>query len=136
LPVPSAIDYKKQGDKSVDMSDITYLAVSLEQVKANFQRFDLLDDQVKFLKGWFCDTLPTAPIERIAVLRMDGDMYTSTMDALTNLYQKVSPGGYVIVDDYNSWPACKSAVDEYRRDHGVTADLVKIDPHAVYWRVP
>lgn len=136
LPVPTAIDVKTQGDNSADMSDVDYLAVSLEQVKANFARFGLLDDQVKFLKGWFCDSLPTAPIERIALLRMDGDLYTSTMDALTNLYPKVSPGGYVIVDDYNSWPACKSAVDEYRQRHGIVAELVKIDVAAVYWQVP
>jgi O-methyltransferase len=136
LPVPTAMDLKTQGDNSADMNDRDYLAVSLEQVKANFDRFELLDDQVRFLKGWFCDTLPSAPIERIAVLRMDGDLYTSTMDALTNLYPKVSSGGYVIVDDYNSWPACKSAVDEYRQKHGIAAGINPIDAHSVYWQVP
>ena len=136
LPVPTAMDLQTQGSKTADMSDRDYLAVSLEQVKANFDRFGLLDDQVKFLKGWFCDTLPTAPVERIAVLRLDGDLYTSTMDALKNLYEKVSHGGYVIIDDYNSWPACKQAVDEYRQQHGIVAELVEIDTHAVYWQVP
>ena len=95
----------------------------------------MLDDQVKFLKGWFCDTLPTAPIERIALLRMDGDLYSSTMDALKYLYPKVSPGGYVIVDDYNSWAACRQAVNEYRLEHGIHEALIPVDPHAVYWKV-
>ncbi|MCC5024717.1 MAG: hypothetical protein J6386_18845 [Candidatus Synoicihabitans palmerolidicus] len=53
-----------------DISDIAFLAVSEAQVRQNFARFDLLDDQVKFLKGWFFDTLPDAPIDQIAVLRL------------------------------------------------------------------
>ena len=80
---------------------IDLLAVTLDQVKANFKCYGLLDEQVKFLKGWFKETLPTAPIEKLAILRLDGDMYESTMDALVSLYPKVSPGGYVIVDDGN-----------------------------------
>src|SRR5262249_19663238 len=68
-----------------DLSDHDYLAVSLEQVKDNFRKFDLLGDNVKFIKGWFSDTLAAAPIEQIAVLRLDGDHYSSTMDALSLL---------------------------------------------------
>lgn len=111
------------------------LAVSLERVKENFAKFDLLDDQVRFLKGWFCDTLPTAPIKKLAVLRLDGDMYHSTMDALNALYNKVSVGGYVIVDDYNCWPHCKQAVDDFRRTHGISDEIIKIDRDGVYWKV-
>ncbi|MBL7495919.1 TylF/MycF family methyltransferase [Frankia sp. CNm7] len=111
------------------------LAVPLEQVRANFGVYGLLDDQVRFLKGWFRDTLPTAPIERIAVLRLDGDLYESTMDALDNLYPKVSPGGFVIIDDYQI-PACRAAVHDYRAAHGVTAPLTRIDQWAVFWRLP
>jgi Macrocin-O-methyltransferase (TylF) len=111
------------------------LAVSLERVKANFERFDLLDDQVRFLKGWFCDTLPTAPIQKLAILRLDGDMYASTMDALNALYGKVSKGGYVIVDDYNCWPHCKKAVDDFRSTHGISAEIITIDEYGVYWKV-
>jgi hypothetical protein len=133
MPKPTATDLKAQAES--DFTDRDYLAVSLDQVKTNFERFGLLDDQVKFLKGWFRDTLPTAPIQRIALLRMDGDLYSSSMDALTYLYPKVSPGGYVIVDDYNSWAACRQAVDEYRLEHGIHEDLIPVDPHAVYWQV-
>ncbi|WP_076819746.1 TylF/MycF family methyltransferase [Pseudofrankia asymbiotica] len=111
------------------------LAIPLEQVRANFGVYGLLDDQVRFLKGWFRDTLPTAPIERIAVLRLDGDLYESTTDALDNLYPKVSPGGFVIVDDYQI-PACREAVHDYRAAHGVTAPLTRIDQWAVFWRLP
>ena len=82
------------------------LAVSVEQVRANFSKYGLLDDEVRFLVGWFADTLPTAPIERLAVLRLDGDLYESTIVALRSLYPKLSPGGYVIVDDWGAIPAC------------------------------
>lgn len=61
------------------------LAVPFETVKANFTRYGLLDGQVRFLPGWFKDTLFTAPMERLAVLRLDGDMYESTMVALEAL---------------------------------------------------
>lgn len=110
------------------------LAVDLEQVRANFSKYGLLDDQVRFLAGWFRDTLPTAPIERLAVLRMDGDMYESTMDALTNLYPKLSVGGYAIADDYGAVPGCRTAVDEYRSRHNIGEELHRIDWTGVFWR--
>jgi len=110
------------------------LAVSLDEVRANFRRYDLLDDQVRFLKGWFRDTLPAAPVSRLAVMRLDGDMYESTMDALVSLYPKLSPGGYVIIDDYNAVQACNDAVDEFRRKQGIAADLFLIPGAGAFWR--
>lgn len=97
----------------------TRLAVSLEEVQDNFARYGLLDDRVRFLVGWFRDTLPAAPIERLAVLRMDGDMYESTWQALEYLYPKVSPGGFVIVDDFGAIQACRAAVEDYRARHDI-----------------
>jgi hypothetical protein len=111
-----------------------YLAVELDEVRALFARYELLDDQVRFLKGWFKDTLPTAPIEQLALLRLDGDLYTSTWDALKHLYHKVAPGGYVIIDDYRSFTGCKDAVDMFRMRHRINDPIVDIDPYAVYWR--
>ena len=111
------------------------LVATLDEVRANFAAFMLLDDQVKFLEGWFKDTLPTAPIEQIAVLRLDGDLYESTMDTLNNLYHRVSPGGFVIIDDYNL-ESCRTAVDEFRATHGITAELGVIDWAGVWWQVP
>jgi len=110
------------------------LAVPLEQVKANFAKYGLLDDRVRFLEGWFKDTLPGAPIDSLAVLRVDGDLYESTLDTLRPLYPKVSPGGFVIVDDYGCVPACRQAVDEFREEHSITAPLEKIDWTGVLWR--
>jgi hypothetical protein len=132
MPVP--MEGASTGKAGEDFSDRQYLAVSLEQVQRNFARFGLLDEKVRFLKGWFSTTLPGAPIGRIAVLRLDGDLYESTRDALVPLYDKVSIGGYVIVDDYNSWLGCRKAVDEFRCNRGITSPLLTIDAHAVYWQ--
>jgi O-methyltransferase len=107
--------------------------VSLDDVKKAFARYGLLDDRVRFLVGWFHETLPSAPIERLALMRLDADMYGSTMDALRFLYPKLSPAGYVIVDDY--WlPGCRAAVDDYRAEHGITEELVPVDRAIVYWQ--
>ncbi|WP_245975573.1 TylF/MycF family methyltransferase [Amycolatopsis palatopharyngis] len=110
------------------------LGVSEETVRENFRRYDLLDEQVEFLPGWFCDTLPAAPVRQLAVLRLDGDLYESTMDALVHLYPKLSVGGFVIIDDYMI-PSCREAVQEFRRKEGIEGDPIKeIDEFSVYWR--
>lgn len=111
------------------------LAISRETVAGNFRRYGLLDEQVVFLEGWFKDTLPTAPIDRLAVLRLDGDMYESTMDALNALYHKVSPGGFVIVDDYVLEP-CARAIHDFRGQHGIESPMEPVDGAAVWWRIP
>jgi predicted O-methyltransferase YrrM len=109
------------------------MAVSLEAVKRNFAAYGLLDDQVRFLPGWFADTLPAAPIGELALIRLDGDLYSSTMDALANLYPKLSAGGYVIVDDFIVAP-CRAAVHEFRERCQVTDPIEDIDGVGAFWR--
>lgn len=111
-----------------------FLAVSIEEVRANFATYQLLDDRVHFLAGWFRDTLPSAPIERLSLIRLDGDMYESTMVALRALYPKLSVGGYVIVDDYGAIPACRLAVEDFRAENGIVDPIEWIDWTGVYWR--
>ena len=134
LPMPDGERYP--ADANLDWSGVEVLKVGADAVRANFERYDLLDDQVRFLEGWFCDTLPDAPIERLAVLRLDGDLYQSTMDALVALEPKVSRGGYVIVDDYGGWESCRAAVDDYRADHGIDAPITRVDWTGVWWQKP
>lgn len=110
------------------------LAVSQADVEGNFRKYDLLDDRVQFLKGWFKDTLYSAPITSLAILRLDGDMYGSTIEALVELYARVSVGGYVIVDDYGAMLACRQAVDDFRRINRIMDQIVNIDQTGVYWR--
>lgn len=109
------------------------LGVSRDQVEENFRRYGLLDSQVRFLEGWFSETLPTAPIRALAVLRLDGDLYKSTMDVLTHLYPKVTPGGYVIIDDFDI-AACRQAVKDYRAAHEIDDEICPIDDNGVFWR--
>ena len=121
-----------------DKDDIYYtfdqLKISLETVKQNFAKYDLLDDNVKFLKGWFKDSLPSAPIKKLAVLRLDGDMYESTMDGLVYLYPKLSLGGFIIIDDWGSVKGCRLAVEDYRKKHNITEEIIPIDADGVYWK--
>lgn len=134
LPVPDAEQYP--ADEGLDWSHIEVLKVDADAVRANFARYGLLDDRVRFLEGWFCDTLPDAPIEQLSVLRLDGDLYQSTMDALCALEPKVASGGFVIVDDYGGWPPCRAAVDDYRADRGIDAPINPVDWTGVWWRKP
>ncbi|HET8549812.1 MAG TPA: TylF/MycF family methyltransferase [Bryobacteraceae bacterium] len=132
LPRPTEEADKR--DPAGKLHSCSELAVSLEQVKTTFSRYGLLDEQVVFLKGWFSETLPNAPIERLAVARLDGDMYESTLDALRALYPKLCVGGYLIIDDYSDISACRQAVEDYRGCHGITEPIIPIDWSGVYWR--
>ena len=132
LPPP---DPGKYPDDAGDIHHLLKpLAISLEQVKSNFDTYGLLDERVQFLKGWFKDTLPRAPLKQMAVVRLDGDMYESTMDGLTNLYPKLSVGGYLIVDDYGAVPACAKAVNDYRKQHDINDPIEVIDWGGVFWK--
>ncbi|WP_432826428.1 TylF/MycF/NovP-related O-methyltransferase [Dactylosporangium sp. CA-092794] len=125
-------------DRTTDVEDALwrepFLAVPLSRVEQNFRRYGLLDDRVRFAPGWFEDTLPTLPVERLAVLRLDGDLYDSTMVALRSLYPKLSVGGYVIVDDYHAVRGCKQAVDDFRAEHAITDELRPVDWTCRYWQ--
>jgi O-methyltransferase len=111
------------------------MAVSLDEVRENFRKYGLLDEQVKFLKGFFKDTLPKAPLGPIAVLRVDGDLYESVTETLEFVYPKVVVGGYVILDDYGEHlPPAKQAVDDYRKAHGISEPIQRIDYSGAYWR--
>jgi O-methyltransferase len=131
LPAPNPDAYP--ADAGAEWHERDPLSVPLEEVKENFRRYGLLDEQVRFLPGWFKDTMPTVADQSWAVIRVDGDMYESTMDVLRNLYPRLSPGGYLIVDDYAIEP-CRKAVDDFRQAEGVTEPIERIDWTGVFWR--
>lgn len=133
MPHPDLGSFPQDADSSFHCQ--SHMVAPLDSVKQNFAKYDLLDDQVQFLVGWFRDTLPTAPIERLAVMRLDSVMYEATMESLEYLYPKLSVGGYVIIDDYYT-TQCTAAVDDYRRDHNIAEPLqIAAWPRlAVYWQ--
>lgn len=131
LPPPNPASYP--ADAGSNLHKIRLIAVPQEEVKSNFAKYNMLDEQIVFLNGWFKDTLPNAPIEKLAILRLDGDMYESTIQSLDALYHKLSPGGFIIIDDY-ILPACRQAVDDFRERNRI-ADIVEdIDGIASFWR--
>jgi uncharacterized coiled-coil DUF342 family protein len=132
LPPPDEQLYP--ADQGSIFHQFAELAVSLEQVRDNFTKFGLLDDQVVFLKGWFKDTMAHVPAQQIAVLRLDGDMYESTIDPLNHLFDKVSAGGWIIVDDYEWVPACKAAVDDFLAARGLKPEIQQIDGVGVFFQ--
>lgn len=135
VPPPDTAHY--EADKGINLHRAAgVLAVSEAQVRSNFEHYGLLDDRVRFIPGWFKDTLQDAPIDRISVLRLDGDLYESTIQALDALYPRLSSGGFCIIDDYHAIDACRQAVADYRTAHGVTAEIEEIDGTGVLWRKP
>lgn len=131
LPRPDASKFPKDaGDRHHEQR---FLVASRQQAERNFELYGLLDDQVVFLEGWFKDTLPNVPSSRFSVIRLDGDMYQSTMEALTHLYPKLSQGGYCIIDDYDI-RNCREAVGDYRTENRITETIQPIDGSGVFWR--
>ena len=112
-----------------------FLRVSKEKVQENFNRFRLLDDNVIFVEGWFSDTMPElkTKIDKIAILRLDGDMYGSTIEVLENLYDLVSDGGYIIIDDY-SLTGAREATDNFRKQRNIESQLISCNHTIYYWK--
>jgi O-methyltransferase len=131
LPKPDSGAFPN--DKNDQHWTYKFLAVTVNQVRENFKKYDLLDDQVVFLEGWFKDTLPKLDSKQFAVMRLDGDMYESTWQALTYLYPRLSPGGFCIIDDYHL-EGCRKAVDEYRASQKIISPIEFTEAYPIYWR--
>lgn len=124
LPPPNTDVYPMDaGDNHYTLKE---LAIPLEEVIRNFQIFSPIDDNVVFVKGWFKNTIPTNTIEKISVLRLDGDMYESTILALDHLYPKLSIGGFCIIDDYIHRGA-RAAVEDFRSKYNITDSIILAD---------
>jgi O-methyltransferase len=133
VPPPDPENYIADKNLRLDLlADV--LGVPESSVKGNFKRYGLLDDRVRFLVGWFKDTLRTAPIDNLSVMRLDGDLYESTIQALNSLYPRLSRHGFCIIDDYHAIGACRQAVTEYRESHGIAAEITEIDGTGIFWR--
>ena len=134
LPPPD--DEKYPVDKGDRHHTRDFLRVTRQDVEANFARYGLLDSRVRFLEGWFADTLPNAPITSIALMRLDGDMYGSTFESLTALYPRLSVDGFVVIDDYGNpdIPGARAATDDFRAQQAISDPIQVIDWTGVYWR--
>ena len=131
LPPPSG---RYDADKNDKHHTKDIFKVGLEEVKNNFLNYNLLDNNVIFLKGWFKDTLPTLINEKFSIVRLDGDMYESTIDSINVLYPKLNIGGYLIVDDYIVLNGCQQAINDYRSKNNIKEDIINIDNTGVFWK--
>lgn len=130
LPKPDSLYPADAGDPH---HTLEFLKIDLETVKENFKKYELLDDKVVFIKGFFKDSLKEVPFKKLSVLRLDGDMYSSTWEVLTMLYDKLSIGGFIIIDDFYL-PACRKAVEDFRNMYFITEEIIPIDWTGIYWR--
>jgi hypothetical protein len=137
--MPPHTDIKYPYDKVKNYDLALNLKVDLNQVQTNFHRYGLLDDQVLFIKGYFENTINknnlknNFNVDQLAVLRLDGDMYSSTICVLEEIYSIVAIGGFIIIDDYGL-PACRKAVDDFRYKYNITTPMTHIDWSGVFWR--
>ena len=131
---PSTHEVDREHELNLTEERFPWMAAGVEAVRDNFETYQLLTDRVRFLPGLFADTLPDAPVERLAILRIDGDLYESTRDALDALYDRVSDGGYVIVDDYGCLEPCRIAVDEFLAERGLDVEIDQVDWTRACWR--
>jgi O-methyltransferase len=132
LPPPNPEKYP--ADAGIHLEGFSELAIPLDAVKANFRAYGLLDDRVRFVKGLFADTLANVPAREFALIRLDGDLYESTIDSLDALYPKLARGGFAVIDDYGAVPACREAVHDYRERHRIDVPIETIDWTGAYWR--
>jgi hypothetical protein len=107
----------------------------LHEVQALFTRLGLAE-RARLIPGLFADTLPVTETGPIAVLHIDGDWYDSVRTSLHHLYERVSPGGVIQVDDYGRWQGARRAVDEFLAEQGLTGNLEPVDYIASRWVKP
>jgi len=119
-----------EADETVEWEPGLYNA-SIDMVRANFLRFGLLDERVHFVKGHFVDTMKTVEVEKIAVLRLDADTWDATSDVLEALYDRVSDGGYIIIDDFHLNGA-RGATLDFRKKRGITDPLLPVPEDYVF----
>jgi Macrocin-O-methyltransferase (TylF) len=131
LPAPDPGAFPK--DRLLDLSQVDFLAVTVEEVRRYFARFGC-EHGVEFVEGYFNETLPTLRGRRWSVVRLDGDTYEATWVGLDSLYPGLSAGGYLIIDDYGLIPECHAAVHDFRREHEITEPIEKIDFNGIRWR--
>jgi cephalosporin hydroxylase len=119
--------------KPLDEGGVDDLLADLNQVREGFERFGLLDDQVRFLQGRFADTLPDAPFEQLALLHIGGNVGSEAGVALDHVYGRLAIGGYVVIEDYYD-QACHDAIEAFRTRHRVVEPIERVGVRGATWR--
>jgi len=122
LPAPTASD----PDYEAAVPHVGGCRGELTEVRNFFARLEILD-RVRLVKGLFQDTVPSSPVEAVAVLHLDGDWYESTKVCLEHFYDRVSWGGVIQIDDYGHWAGARKAVNEFLHRRGIRVGLRYLD---------
>jgi hypothetical protein len=131
LPPPG----KNDGEKEHAFYFEGWCKGDVDKIEQIFHRLDVPWEQATVIPGWFEVTLERAPIEQIAVLHVDADWYDSVKLVLDKLYDRVVPGGFIVIDDYWVWPGCKKAVDDFLQERQLAdVRLQNVGKQAVYFR--
>lgn len=115
---------EQDGDKGSN-----WMKAGVELVRRRIDPLGYPDKHLHFVKGMVEETIPATVPEKIAILRLDTDFYSSTKHELQHLYPRLSPGGVLIIDDYGAFPGSRTATDEYSAEHGLDWFLHRVDAH-------
>ena len=132
LPRPGKRDGKRERDSYFE----GWNKGDIEKVVKIFNKLGVSLANVKIIAGWFDSTLSATDINTIAVLHIDADWYDSVKAVLEKLYEKVVPGGFVVVDDYWLWQGWRVAVKDYIKEHKIEGIVMKKVESAVYFQKP
>lgn len=132
---PSTVKHERDLKALQAFSDFQGEPLSAQKVKDLFEKHQLLDDAVHFLEGDVKDTLPGSGISQIALLHIDVDFFEPTYNTLATLYDKLSPGAYVVIDDYGvPHFNCNDAVDQFRAERGISTPMTMMTHYIAWWR--
>jgi hypothetical protein len=133
MPEPAAVDRRLHGRPAAELMEsgpkarTVKAAASLEDVREGMAETGYPADLVHFHPGLVEETIPAHAPDRLALLRLDTDWYESTRHELEHLYDRLEPGGVLIIDDYDYWEGSRKAVDEFLERRRLRLLLVPID---------
>jgi O-methyltransferase len=130
FPLPEARGTDRELEQ--DMSAIDYLAPDVDDVRGYFGRLGL-DGGVRFVPGFFEETMAGMRGRQWSLVRLDADTYRATRLTLEALYPGLAVGGYLVIDDYALDP-CRQAVEDFRSEHDITEPIERVDWTAHRWR--
>jgi hypothetical protein len=133
MPPPANVDRRLGGASAAELMrsgprpGLVRAVAGLGDVRSGMEQIGYPSDRVHYHPGKVEDTIPSAAPDVIALLRLDTDWYESTKHELEHLYDRLSPGGVLIIDDYDYWEGSRKAVDEFIAATGVRLLLVPVD---------
>jgi O-methyltransferase len=137
FPEPDAVEIDGVKAQGIKQGKFDWIKASEEDVVAVFKKLDIFTSDVHIVKGWFNETTPHSPVQKIALLHCDGDLYESTRTTLESFYHKVVPGGYIVSNDYgDTWIGAKKAFDEWILAHCPQVSVQRVPGGGAYFKKP